>query len=247
MSSSSIQWETPELPVELPKNQIHVWRANLPMRSANQLLPSSFLSEDEMARALRFHFDRDRIRFIVARGTLRMVLASYLNISPVDVRFRYEEYGKPTLDFGLQVDVLNFNLSHSGDVALFAVGWERKIGIDIERIQEDFGGMDVASRYFSISELKSLLSLPSELRPLGFFNGWTRKEAYVKARGDGLQLRLDSFDVTLAPETRPQFLRGVSEDWQLVSVFVKPSFAAALVYNGFPCEIRFLEASPPIA
>ncbi len=240
LSSLKVAWKSANLLLELPGDQIHVWRIRLVISPARHMLLRSFLSEEEKARAARFHFDRDRSRFIVAHGTLRELLAYYLRISPPEVKFRYEQHGKPALDLESRTKVLNFNLSHSSDLALCGVGWNRKIGIDIEKVEEHFGGEELARRYFSVSEAESLLSLPLKLQAASFFNCWTRKEAYVKARGDGLLLPLDSFDVTLAPGVPGRFLRGVDQDWQLVAFSAALGFPAALVYNGSPCKIRFL-------
>src|SRR6185312_3642180 len=133
-------------------------------------------------RAARFRFDRDRDRFITARGTLRMLLARYLRKQPKDLQFLLGREGKPALVPESAGETLSFNLSHSQDVAVFAFGWHRNIGVDVERVRPDVEYEDIARHHFSAGEIQSLASLPRQKRVEGFFLCWTRKEAYIKAR-----------------------------------------------------------------
>jgi 4'-phosphopantetheinyl transferase len=166
------------------------------------------LSEDEKARADRFHFEIDRAQFIVARGWLRTLLGHYLEINPARVCFEYEKYGKPKVANSLEAERrLHFNLAHARDLALYAFTYLGPIGIDLEYVQPDFIGDDIAERWFSASEVMALNNLPAETRRAAFFNCWTRKEAFIKAKGNGLSLPLDQFDVTLVEDEPAAVLR----------------------------------------
>ena len=189
----------------LPSEELHVWRASLvrPDHVIDRM--RGLLSEDERERADRFRFERDRSRYIVGRGLLRELLARYLQRPPADLTFEYGEFGKPTLPSGPW-----FNLSHSGPLALYAFSSLGEVGVDIELDEGERAherSIAIAERFFSASEVKALRSLPPEARPRAFLSCWTRKEAFIKARGDGLSLSLDSFDVTLAPNSPPALLR----------------------------------------
>jgi 4'-phosphopantetheinyl transferase len=223
----------------LQPNEIHVWRSHLSVGASEQSLLHECLTADEKERAARFHFDRDRNRFVAARGNLRSILAQYLNRRPSDLRILYGEGGKPILAPDSTGSRLGFNLSHSEDLAVLALGWERNIGIDIERIRPDVAYEDIARSHFSTGEVISLMGLAPRDRVEGFFLAWTRKEAYVKACGDGLQVPLDSFDVNLVPGKPASFLRGVDSRWQILDCLVERDYPAALVYDGAPADVRF--------
>lgn len=174
------------------------------------------LSDDERARAARFRFDRDRDRYVVGRGLLRRLLGEYLGIAPAAVRFAYGAHDKPRLE----TEALRFNLSHSGPVALYVFNRREEVGIDVELDQGDYARERIAERFFSPTETASLRSLPDALQPRAFLTCWTRKEAFIKARGDGLSLALDSFDVSLKPDTpaavlRTEWCAGEAGQWWL--------------------------------
>jgi 4'-phosphopantetheinyl transferase len=153
------------------------------------------LSADERERAARFRFDRDRDRYIAGRGLLRRLLAAYTGREAADLSFRYGAYGKPELEGPGP----HFNLSNSGPLALIALSATAEIGVDLELAQDDFSRERIAERFFSPGEVRDLRALALEEQPAAFLRCWTRKEAFIKARGDGLSLALDSFDVTLQP------------------------------------------------
>lgn len=188
------------------------------------------LSQEEKARADRFHFERDRNHFVVARGLLRELLGMYLHKSPTDLRFSYGRYGKPSLS--LTDSSLSFNLSHSSGVVAYAIARERNLGVDVELVRPNSDNEGIAERYFSIRERNDLHMLPPEARDEGFYNCWTRKEAYLKACGMGLRVRLDSFAVSLSPDCPAQFLEGVESFWHLASFHPAEGYAAAVVYDG---------------
>ena len=157
------------------------------------------LSADEHARAERFYFQKDRERFMVARGLLRTVLGRYLNQEPSQLRFCYSPYGKPALATGSGRNTLRFNVSHSHGLALYAITCGRELGVDVELIRPELPDEEIAERFFSFQEVSGLRALPPNMRLEAFFNCWTLKEAYIKARGEGLSLPLDQFDVALVP------------------------------------------------
>jgi 4'-phosphopantetheinyl transferase len=160
------------------------------------------LCGEELGRADRFRFERDRSRFIVGRALLRELLGRYTGCAPGEIAFRYGEFQKPMLADGPW-----FNLSHSGPIALYAISAAGEVGIDVELYDPSFARERIAERFFSPAEVRALRSLPLDAQPRAFLSCWTRKEAFIKARGDGLSLALDSFDVTLAPDLPAALLR----------------------------------------
>jgi 4'-phosphopantetheinyl transferase len=181
--------------VDLASDELHVWEASLARSAAQTALLRDLLSPDERDRADRFRFDRDRDRYTAARGMLRILLGAYLGRPPASLTFDYGRFQKPALRGG----GLSFNLSHSGPVALYAICAGGEVGIDIERDDADFARERIAEHFFSTSEVQALRSVPQALQARAFLHCWTRKEAFIKARGDGLSLALDSFDVSLKP------------------------------------------------
>jgi 4'-phosphopantetheinyl transferase len=190
----------------LSPGEIHVWSINLdpPPDRVDQL--SRLLADDEQARAARFRFDRHRRQYAVGRGALRTLLAVYLGTRPELVRFTYGPRGKPFLAEPLAASGLQFNLSNSDEMALVGLVQGVEIGIDIEYLKPMPDCEQISERFFSLSEREVLRGLPREVKEEGFFNCWTRKEAYLKAVGEGLAAPLDSFDVTLAPGDPPRML-----------------------------------------
>jgi len=233
-----IIWQiSPTLP-DLSENDVHVWRAWLNPPPERVLDLAETLSADEAERARRFVFDHDRERFIVGRGFLRAILGHYLNTEPAQIKFKYGSQGKPALETDFNGG-LHFNLSHSGNLVLYAIARRRDIGIDVEAIRSLEDMAQIAKRFFSPAEYATLCALPVEEQPTGFFNCWTRKEAYIKAIGSGLTQPLDEFDVTLAPG-RPARLLRVQNDpqapdrWSLIELKPAPDYAAALITAGRP-------------
>src|SRR3989304_5240764 len=207
--NSHTRWSQPPDDLDLQSHQVDIWRARLNLPNDSLKVLDATLSADETERAARFHFSADRDRFIIAHGCLRDILARYLHCKPGRLILSVNQYGKPVLeDYKLE-----FNLSHSGDFALVAITSERKVGVDIERFRSDIEFESIASRYFSQSEVSELLALTSEQKAHGFFNCWTRKEAYIKAHGLGLSLPLEGFDVSLIPN-EPVILRATRPDPQ---------------------------------
>ena len=221
-------------PLELGLDEVHVWQANLDEHAAASLRP--LLAADEISRADRFHFAKDRNHFIVARALLRTLLAAYLGTDAAALRFAYAEKGKPSLADSQQT-AFNFNLAHSHGRALYAFSFGREVGVDLEFIRDDLESEKIAGRFFSPAEVRTLELVPAELRNQAFFECWTRKEAYIKARGDGLSLPLDEFDVSLGPGEPAALLRNHKEPeeiarWLMRSLRAPSGYVATLVVEG---------------
>ncbi len=233
----TLRWCGPPEVATISRDEVHVWRAALDQTASQRQYFQRHLAADERARAARLYFERDREHFIVARGVLRDILARYLNREPGSLSFRYGSHGKPALAGNDDEAGIRFNISHSRGMALCAVALGREVGIDIEQVRADLAIVEIAERFFSPREVATLLLLPAlEQRP-AFFRCWTRKEAYIKARGEGLSIPLDGFDVSLAPG-EPAALLGVRPDpvdsirWSLEDLDAAPGFAAALAVEG---------------
>ena len=188
-------------------------------------LYASWLDADERGRAARFRFDRDRNRFVARRGQLRELLGNDLGIAPGALRLAEDGYGKPVL---LDDPELNFNLSHSNGHALIATARGSAIGCDIEWRNPELACPKVARRLFAPAEYEALIALPPEQWVAGFYNCWTRKEAYVKALGLGLSYPLDAFTVSVAPGEPARFT-SEEKGWTLSAFEPAPGYQAALV------------------
>jgi 4'-phosphopantetheinyl transferase len=225
----------------IDRSQVDLWRLALDAESSWVAELESVLSVDERARAARFRFERDRRRFVAARGLLRHILGRYLGIAARALHFRYGDFGKPELGDDRGAPGLRFNLSHSGGLALLAVGRGRRLGIDVEDTGRAVDATRIAARYFAPGEALALGELPPEQRQQGFYRAWTRKEAYVKAIGRGLGTGLDRFAVSLG---RCAELLSHEEDvsapsrWVLIDVSLGARYAAALAVEGHGWSLR---------
>jgi len=195
---------------------------------------AALLSAAERQRAGRFAFMRDRRRFTVARARLRQLLGARLQVRPDAVEFVYGEYGKPALARPFADSALRFNVAHAADVAVYAFSSGREIGIDVEAVGVMDDAAAIAERFFSRRENEAYRALDPGDRLLGFFNCWTRKEAFIKALGQGFDHPWDSFDVTLAPAEPARFLRigntsGEACGWALHSFVPGPGLVGAVV------------------
>lgn len=231
-------WIFPSAHPTLNSDEVHVWRVALEMPASRIQEFSAILAADECRRADRFRFPQHRHHFIAARGALRMLLGRYTGRNPEELRFDYNQYGKPALTGEVQKPLLHFNLSHSGELALYAFAYGRELGIDVEYTRRRIDQIEqIALRYFSEAENVVLSSLPEQMHSEAFFNCWTRKEAYIKARGQGLSLPLHQFDVTLSPGQPAQLLATRDDPSQLVrwtmqALHPGPDYVAALVVEG---------------
>ena len=215
--------------VTLPTSRIEVWQARLDLHSEEVMQCAELLSRDERERADRFHFEHDRRRFIVARGKLRQLLARHLGIAPAAIVFAYLKHGKPFVaGSGTQI---HFNVSHSRERALYAVSASFRLGVDIEWLNRDVDWNGVSRRFFTHNESNALQQLPDASRKRAFFACWTRKEAIIKATGDGLSLRLDQFEVTVEPDAEPRLLAATTlriADWTLYAPDVGNDYVATV-------------------
>jgi 4'-phosphopantetheinyl transferase len=229
-------WSQAPLPRTFPAGRVDVWRVRLDERETADS-GASILSPDEVARAGRFHFEKDRLHFSRCRSVLRLLLAGYLQVPAADVRFDYLPGGKPRLVAEQNPRALQFNVSHSANMALIAVGSERRLGVDIEKIRDDIDTDSLAELFFSLRERAGLQALPDHLRVQGFFACWTRKEAFLKATGDGLSFPLADFSVTTHPDLDPAIeeIRGNTETrtrWFLRDVNVVDGYRATVAGEG---------------
>lgn len=233
----------------LLKTQVHLWSATLDISTVEAKDLEHLLSEDEVVRAARYRFERDRRRFIAARGLLRRLLASYSGTGPRSLAFSYNRYGKPAILPSSESDVLCFNLSHAANRALFAVSWNRQVGVDIEYHRSEVDCAALSERFFSSDERAALKALPAEKQRDAFFRCWTRKEAYIKATSEGMSLPLDSFSVSLRPG-EPAALLGVRNDprehmrWAMLDVSPGEQWSAALVAEGHDWDVCRLQMFP---
>ncbi|MEO8163817.1 MAG: 4'-phosphopantetheinyl transferase superfamily protein [Betaproteobacteria bacterium] len=225
---------TPETVAPLAGDAVEVVVTRLDLDNDAFHILAGSLCEDELARARRFHLERDRRRFIVARGRLRQMLAQRLGIQPQAVELSYGAHGKPFLAGGSATMDWRFNVSHSRDIAVFAFCRGREIGIDVEAIHRVYCADTIAQQFFSRNEVQAYLALDPRDKEAGFFNCWTRKEAFIKAIGDGLHYPLDSFDVSVSPHEPAAILRlddaqATDGGWCLRSFSPMPGYVAALV------------------
>lgn len=221
-----------ERPQVRSEYELYTTRLDLAPRAVTAL--AELLSDDEQQRASRLVFHRDRARFIVARARLRQLLGARLGVSPASVEFSYGPRGKPALAARLGDCRLCFNVSHSEDVAVYGFALDREIGVDVEAVRELPDAEEIAARCFSPRENEAYLALSPRDRPLGFFNCWTRKEAFIKALGEGLSHPLERFDVSLGPGEPARILRlggraGEHCGWRVQGFSPAPGFVAAIV------------------
>lgn len=221
---------------------VHLWRADLALSERALESLRAALCGEERRRAQRFRFDRHRRRFAAARGILRDVLSRYLDAAAGELVFAYGQHGKPSLAHPAGTG-LRFNLSHTGTVALIAVSRGRELGVDIERVNPHTECMRLAERFFSPGEAAVLGRLPGAQRPAAFFEGWTRKEAYIKAIGSGLALPLRSFSVGLGPYEAARLLDVESDAqecqrWGMADVDAGDGVKAAVVAAGRGWSLR---------
>src|SRR2546421_12567871 len=246
MNNSLQSWNMSPAHVQLDLNEVHVWKASLEVSHNAVNHFKDVLSADECDRAKRFHFEKDRRHWIVAHGILRFLLGRYLDVEATELQFVTNDYGKPSLVQPPHEARLHFNLSHSGEIALYAFAYGRQLGIDVEHMRGSLDYEEVATHYFSSYECAVLRALPASLREEAFYRCWTRKEAYIKARGMGLSQPLDKFDVSLTP-SEPAALLADRHDpeapgrWSLDTLAPEDRYAAALAVEGGGWQLTLWE------
>ncbi len=227
----------PEIP-GLGDMDAHVWAAQLAPPPSLLEAWRHVLSADELGRVRRFRRPSDGQRYLAAHAILRFLLARYVSIAPGELEFRVDELGKPHL----AASNISFNLSHSGDVALYGVTRHRRIGVDVELVRQNIEMMDIAQRFFAPGEAAALRAMPEHERAEGFFNCWTRKEAYLKAHGCGLGGDTRAFEVTLKPGDSPAVLREAGAPagrrWSTLHWNPAPQYVAAAVAEGDGIRFR---------
>jgi len=249
-AGDSVSWLVPpELPT-LNNDEVHIWRASLEMTPYQLKTMERILSADELNRAGKYYFQKDRDCFIASRGLLRTMLGSYLLMQPDELRFCYGPFGKPALEEKTRGKMLCFNVSHSHGLALFSCAFDREIGVDLEYIRADISTGDIAAQFFTQREADALNSLPENIRQKAFFTLWSRKEAVMKADGMRLALERNQYEVlpdqnemhiTCRPGNEPQ-----AEDIRsLRDLDAGPGFAAALAVKGRDCRLRFWQWQKP--
>jgi 4'-phosphopantetheinyl transferase len=233
-------WPTTSDNVTLSEGRVDVWAVTLDSGQDCLSECSRLLSEGEISRAERFHFEADKRRYTIARGSLRKLIGRYLKREARSITFQTNEYGKPSLEDDV---ALSFNISHSGEMAVMAFSYGRNVGIDIEFVRENIDHESLSERFFSRAEVLVLKSLDEKDRLRCFYETWTRKEAFIKAVGKGLSIPLDQFDVSVGVGVSPaltdvRYDRLNSNGWFMAGIVLNASFAGAIVVEGGEVEIR---------
>lgn len=231
----------------LPHDQVHIWRFSIESLDEHSDSFARTLSDDERTRAKHYHFLRDRTKFLVRRGMLRVILGRYLSVEPNRIQFDHGTYGKPRLASKFDSDRLEFNLAHSHNLAVYAFTRKRRIGIDLEKIQPLPNLEQISSQFFTSQESEKIQRLDGNARLLAFYHCWTRKEAYVKAIGNGLTHPLDQFQVSVEPTQPARLVRvkGQSQEtarWSFKSFVPASGYVSALAVEGFDWESVFVNA-----
>jgi len=237
----------------LPENEVQLWRLDLESLAAGEKRWQQLLSAEERARAKRFIATQVRQHFVATRGLLRILLGGYSQADPASLTFQYSAKDKPSLAHPHAESGISFNLAHSGAVALLAFARRREVGVDVEQVRPDVDIEGIAHRFFSPNEQKQLAAVRAEDRVEAFFRCWTRKEAYVKAKGEGLGMPLDQFDVSVAEGTGRYQVRNAllttrpdgseAARWSLREIGVGPGYVAALCVAGCDFRVRNWDGS----
>ncbi|BAO74624.1 4'-phosphopantetheinyl transferase family protein [Winogradskyella sp. PG-2] len=227
--------------IHLKPNTTHLWSINFVVDGNMYTKYHNLLSEDEKLRASKFRFYKDKRCYVVTKGILRLLSGFYLNKVPKSISFEYKTYGKP--EFKHQTD-LNFNVSHSGDMAVIAFVYDHAIGVDIEKIKNDFDTLEIASNFFSKKEISALQKIAHAKQHIAFYRCWTRKEALIKAKGNGLSFPLDQFSMTLDSDLEAELLETKwdlteKNNWQLLSFIPNQGYIAALIVGSIVNNVDY--------
>jgi 4'-phosphopantetheinyl transferase len=230
----------PAAPAELPAldRTVHVWAVRLDDASVDLDGGRELLSPDERERAARFHFDQHRRRYLIAHIALHEILSRYVHIDPARLYFDLGSNGKPRLPAAMASSGVEFNLSHSNEMALLAVSRIGELGVDIEYAKPDFKFQEIAERFFTAKEVAAMRGLPTELQRQAFFKCWTSKEAFLKAKGIGLSGKLDEVEITLGAQDQVRIHANVP-GWSLTELDRVETYESALVVAGAPLPIRY--------
>jgi 4'-phosphopantetheinyl transferase len=227
---------SPPSAFQLASDEVHSWCASLDVPPETSARLYATLTADERTRSARFQFERDQQRFIVARGVLRDLLGRYLQTQPSEISFVYNAFGKP--DLGPEfANRLKFNLSHSAGLALIAIATASDVGVDVEYVRTESDYAEIARRFFSAAEVDQLTALPSYLYAEAFFSCWTKKEAYLKACGEGLAIPLNSFSVPLTAGPASNDIVSAKR-WSFYTLQPAPGYIGALAVEGSGWRLR---------
>ena len=214
----------------LQTEEVHLWLTNADRTSWKPDALQNVLNEKERLRATRFHFDADRNRFIVRRAILRQIIGQYLGKVPGVIEFAENSFGKPTLAGESGELPLHFNLSTSGEWVISAFAMQRRIGVDVEKCRQDFNWAEIAGQFFHAQEMKSISESPELERVQSFFKHWTMKEAFIKARGVGLERSLLELDFTaVVREKQMSYAAADGSKWLCLSFAPGDGLVAGLV------------------
>jgi 4'-phosphopantetheinyl transferase len=226
----------------LSQNDIHVWCVRLNTARPRIRKLQNTLTIEEVKKANRFRSEKDRERHIVARGVLRDILGRYLNTPPEQLRFTKGKHGKPALSLDQGDLGLHFNMSDSHHLVVYAVTRYRQVGIDLEHIQPIPEMEQIVERFFSIPEKEAFLAISPHERLDAFYRGWTRKEAYIKAKGQGLSIPLHQFEVSIASGEKAALLnvygdRKEASLWSLHEITPAPEYIATIALEGHDWQL----------
>src|SRR5262249_11993041 len=225
------EWKTPS-PQMVPRHEaVDVWRASLLLKPESIVAMRRLLSPDEIATEGRFYFEEHRRRYVIARAALRTILAHYLPSSARELRFCYGRYGKPVLTKEVNVNQLQFNLSHSHEIAIFAIARGRAVGIDVEYIRNTTSVDEIVDRFFAPNETTAFGASSKATKLENFYASWTCKEAYLKARGLGLSFPLARVRLPRMFDAKQPHQMG-SGNWSVVNFSPASNYLAALVAAG---------------
>ena len=243
MNTYGLEWHRAIPEKLMSPNDVHVWRVFLDSPKLEKQSLLAILSIDELERVRRFHFEKDKKRFIVSRGILRNILSHYQGISPQKILFEYTPYGKPVFASKSGEATHCFNLSHSGEFALYAVSPERRVGIDIERVRDDVSVDQISQKFYCHDEIIALEQIPKTDRTELFFQYWTRKEALLKAAGEGISFPMEQCDVSLigagvlSPIRLPCNTNEEGSRWYVKDLSPGHGYVAAIAVDGGDCNI----------
>lgn len=238
-------WQAaPHTQLEIPAQEVHVWRASLLQPEALLQKMEATLSAEEFARASRFQFEKHRRRFVLGRGFLRDVLRRYLEARADQIVFAYQTHGKPRLAEAINPKNIRFNLSHAEELWVCALTCGREAGVDVEHLHEIPEAETLAQRFFAKAEAESFCALPEHEKRRAFFNCWTRKEAFIKALGEGLSHPLHRFEVSFLPGAPAALLRTAPDAdeaarWSMFAFEPAENYVAAVVVAGKDFETKF--------
>jgi 4'-phosphopantetheinyl transferase len=229
---------------DLSREHLHLWLINVDDHDACLSHYFKLLTIDEYVRANRFKFDKDRNCFVISRACLKILLSRYLNCAVCEISFRNNQYGKPAVVLSGCETSIRFNLSHSHCHTLIAIVRDLDVGVDIEYMRENPMMREIVARCFSENECEEFKRLPETQKLQGFYNIWTRKEAFTKAVGKGILYPLNKFEVSLDPQKKAQIItiNGDNDEakfWHLHGFTPEAQYCAAVSWKGLRKDLTF--------